>query len=253
MLAPLLAMLAAAAPTGAEGLRVEWIDVPALEGRRMLAAVARPEGKGPFPAIALLHGTHGFAREYVKLAQAIARNGVLAVAACWFAPGSGPGTRFVTPIPCPEAPAMPERSSVEQRRTIEALVQAVRGLPGVRRDAVALFGHSRGGGAALDYLLNGGQVQAAVLDAAGYPAELAGRVREIHIPILILHGAADGPDQGGGPVTAAPMARAFEAALRAAGNPVESHYYPGAGHNGMFVDPAQLEDSARRIAAFARR
>lgn len=48
----------------------------------------------------------GFAREYVQLAQALARGGLLAIAACWFEGGGGPGARFVTPIACPDAPAL---------------------------------------------------------------------------------------------------------------------------------------------------
>jgi len=61
------------------------------------AAVARPPGKGPFPVIVLLHGTHGFAREYVRLAHDLARtSGVVAVAGFWFAGGQGEGRRFVT-------------------------------------------------------------------------------------------------------------------------------------------------------------
>lgn len=60
------------APTGAERLRVRWIRVTASGMGEMPAAVARPAGAGPFPTVVLLHGTHGFAREYVELAQAFA-------------------------------------------------------------------------------------------------------------------------------------------------------------------------------------
>jgi acetyl esterase/lipase len=45
-------------------------------------------------------------------------------------------------------------------------------------------------------------------------------------------------------------ARSFEAALRAAGKPVEAVYYEGAGHNSIFTDPKQLDDAVRRIASF---
>jgi dienelactone hydrolase len=67
-------------------------------------AVARPDGAGPFPVIVLLHGTHGFAHEYIRLAQELAQEGLIAVAACWFSGGSGMGTRFVTPIESPQHP-----------------------------------------------------------------------------------------------------------------------------------------------------
>jgi len=240
-------------PAGGEGLTVEWIKVPAPGGTEMLAAVARPKSAGPFPAVIILHGTHGFAREYVQLAQAFAGGGVLAIAPCWFAAGGGPGSRFVTPIGCPHPPPMPSASSPEALGIVETLVQTARALPEVRPNAVALFGHSRGAGAALHYVLSRGDVCAAVLDSAGYPAELDARAAGVKAPILLLHGTDDSPADGGSAMTNVKMARDFEAALRRAGKTVESRYYPGAGHNGIFTDPAQRADAVQRIVAFVRR
>ena len=48
------------------------------------AAVATPSGTGPFPGVLLLHGTHGFARQYVEVASELARDGFIAVAATEF-------------------------------------------------------------------------------------------------------------------------------------------------------------------------
>src|SRR5215469_1099324 len=101
------------APPGTETLAVKWIRVAVPDRGVMLAAVARPSGAGPFPVVLVLHGTHGFARQYVQLAQDLARAGFLAVAGCWFSgaanpnnprstPGSEAGANAVSPpIPCP--------------------------------------------------------------------------------------------------------------------------------------------------------
>jgi dienelactone hydrolase len=103
----------------------------------MFAAVARPSG-GPFPVVLVLHGTHGFARQYVELAQDLARAGFLAVAGCWFsgaenpnnprgAAGSGAGVNAVSaPIPCPEVPPLGPGAYEEGLQYIDALVQAAR-------------------------------------------------------------------------------------------------------------------------------
>ena len=80
---------AAVPPTGTEKLAVQWMKASAPGQGVMLFAVARPGGAGPFPAVLLLHGTHGFAQQYVKLAEDLARGGLLAVAACWCSGGSG--------------------------------------------------------------------------------------------------------------------------------------------------------------------
>src|SRR5215208_6027585 len=68
----------APAPTAPDS--VSWLHVRTDSGV-ILAAVARPSGAGPFPTLIILHGTHGFAEEYVRLARDMARRGVLAVAA----------------------------------------------------------------------------------------------------------------------------------------------------------------------------
>lgn len=217
-------------------------------------AIARPAGQGPFPAIIILHGSHGFAREYVQLAKDMADSGVLAIAPCWFSGGGGAGAQFVTPINCPAGTmAMPMAASPEARLTVDAVVSAVHALPDVRPQQVAIFGHSRGGGAALNYLLGGGQANAIILDSAGYPEEVANAASGSDAPILILHGTADAPDEGGSVFTSVAMAQAFEAARRQAGKPVEANYYEGGTHNGFFNNAAQHQDELRRIKDFLRR
>jgi dipeptidyl aminopeptidase/acylaminoacyl peptidase len=46
------------------------------------------------------------------------------------------------------------------------------------------------------------------------------------------------------------MARRFENALKQNGVKVEAKYYDGAGHNAIFTDRAQYQDSVKRIAEF---
>jgi dienelactone hydrolase len=239
-------------PAGAEGLNgVEWVRVPA-PGGTLTAAVARPAGDGPFPALVVLHGTHGFAREYVRLAQDLAHaSGVVAVAGCWFKGGQGAGRQFVTPIACPDAPEMPAAASDEALAIVGALVTAVRDLRGVRGDRIALFGHSRGGGAALHYVFERGGVWVAVLNSTGYPQEVIDRAGAVSAPLLLLHGKADSPADGGSERTAVHRAQEFEDALRRKEKQVEAVYFDG-GHNGLFADSKQYDESVRLIAAFLR-
>ena len=241
------------APEGADAGGVQWVQIAAPGVGTMLAAVARPESGSAAPAILLLHGTHGFAPEYVSLAKDLARGGVLAVAACWFSGGSGPGARFVgKPIPCPDAPRMPMAASPDALRIVDALLQAVRSLAGVRPDRVAILGHSRGAGATLNYIQNASTVGAAILNSGGYPEQIADVAARVTVPVLILHGALDGPASGGSEFTAVGRARGLEAALRHTGKPVDAKYYEAGDHNSMFTNPAQRQDTVRRMLAFLR-
>jgi len=241
----------AAPPPVTEWSGAEWgvVNVPYIGD--VLIAVTRPSGEGPFPTVIILHGTHGFAQEYVRLAADLSQAGFVAVAACWFVGGGGAGANFIAPIGCPEdAPAMPAAASAQTIRTIEALRRAVSALPDVQPDRIALFGHSRGGGAVLNYLAGGGDAAAAIVNSAGYPDEMIASAGELATPLLILHGEADSPADGGSVFTDAARARAFEAALQRASRPVEAVYYDGAGHNALFANPLQYEDEVERMAAF---
>jgi dienelactone hydrolase len=239
------------APPGTESLAVQWVNVAVPGLGVMLAAVARPGGAGPFPTIVLLHGTHGFAQEYVRLAQDLASGGdVVAVAACWFRGNAGSGARFITPIACPDGPPMSPPASPESLQAVTALIQAVRTLPGANPDRVGLLGHSRGAAPIMSYIVSAGDVRAAILNSAGYPAGLS---TEVKAPILMLHGTADSPADGGVAVTNIQMARDFEAKLRAAGKPVEAVYYEGGRHNDIFASSTQYRDEVQKMVTFLRR
>ena len=72
------------APAGTNMLPAQWLTVTVPDLGVMRAAIARPPGAGPFPAVLVLHGTHGFAQQYVEWASDLASGGFIAVAACWF-------------------------------------------------------------------------------------------------------------------------------------------------------------------------
>ena len=141
----------------------------------------------------------------------------------------------------------------EAAQTVGWLVQAAHTLPGAHPDRIGLIGHSAGGAAALNYIIQGGNVQAAVLNSSGYPSPLADLSSRFKAAILMLHGTADSPADGGGAATDVQMARDFEAALRGAGKSVEAVYYEGGRHNDIFASSTQYRDEVERILAFLLR
>jgi carboxymethylenebutenolidase len=260
-------VLATEAPAGAETFDVQWFRVAVPDRGTVLAAVARPSGRGPFPVVVVLHGTHGFAPEYVQLTQDLARGGFLAVSGCWFSGAENPnnprGARESTatasvhavspPIPCPTVPPLGAGAYEEGLQYIHGLVQAARALPNARPDRLALAGHSRGGAASLQYALAMGNIQALILHDAGHGLRPVRRAAEFKTPILILHGTNDGPAGGGNANTDVALARDFEATLRRNGKSVEAHYYQGGGHNTFFTNSTQRDIEVKKMINFLRR
>ena len=235
------------------GKDVRWLKADVKGMGALSVAVLKPEGQGPFPAVVILHGTHGFGREYVEIARSLARDGMVAVTGCWFKGGYGAGTSFITPIECSDAPPLSAASSDTAFLAVSALVDAARKQPEVRADRIALFGHSRGGGAALEYFLRKGGVQALVLNSAGYSDEIIGKAPQITVPVLMLHGTADSPADGGSAMTDIQRARRFAEAIQPVNKSVEVVYYRGSPHNGFFSGPKQHQEEMQRIGDFLHR
>lgn len=235
-----------------QSAEIEWRTVRAPQGD-FLMAVSRHADVEPKPAIILLHGTHGFAREYVALAESFAGVGFVGVAVCWFAGGSGAGRSHVTPLDCPSGtPPIVMGTGDDANDRVSAIIEAVRKLPGVDRNRVVLFGHSRGGVAALNYAVRGGYAAALVLNSAAYPDELVRQAVAVSMPVLILHGEKDSPADGGSAMTATPRAHIFVEAMGAADKTVMTHFYEGGSHNSLFTDRFQRADSVGRVENFVR-
>ncbi len=237
------------APVGVTISGAQWVEVDAPEGRKMLAAVFRPDGTGPFPVVVLLHSGEGFRVAHAQLAQFFTRSGFIGVAGAWF---GGHFTMGPTKIPTtyrdgiswPNEPALNLRLPEDPAAAANAmaLISAVQTLPSVRADRVGLFGLSRGSYIVLMIALSGADVKA-VVAAAGYPSSKT--ANKLQAPVLILQGTDD---------TLVPVqeARRFESTLLAEGKSVEAHYYDGAPHAFWWLPQWEVDARQRAIAFFIK-
>lgn len=252
-------------PNGTDALGATWYTISTPEGRTLLAAIydTRPSPDQAVPAIVVLHGTHGFARQYVEIAHDLSvQTGYVVAAGCWFdGVGQEAETATISPIRCPGGP---EFAGATQSAwpAVRALTQAVRQYAGGSAP-LAVFGHDRGAEVALQLASSadpsGAGIQAVVASSGIYtaiprtpdydtptPLALAG---SLAAPVLILHGQADTESRFSN-------AALYYQLLQGAGKPAQCVVYPGMGHDAMLrTTPGDTQshmftDGVRRSAAF---
>lgn len=215
--------------------------------------VAMPTGEGPHPAILILHGTEGFTPLQPELADAFARAGFVAVAACWF---SGKHVPFNSPpnLPCPDGPRF-HGANFETAKVGAALLEFTRQLAGVDPQRVGLWGQSRGGTVVLLLTALGEKVRGVVAAAPIYSYPKRGGVfpdefpvkhlERIQVPVLMLQGTDD-------QIIPIDEAREFEGKAKTAGLAIEATYYEGMGHGGFYMGSHRDATRQRAIEFFTK-
>ena len=256
----------ASPPPGSEGLGAAWYTVATPEGRTLLVAVydPRPSPDQAVPAILVLHGTHGFAQQYVQIAHDLSQQtGYVVAAGCWFdGAGQDADTSDITPIRCPGGPEF-VGATQGAWPAVRALTQAVRQHAGAAQ--LGIFGHARGAEVALQLASStdpsGAGIQAIVSSSGTYtsvprspdydnptPMSLA---ESLTAPVLILHGQADTQVRFSN-------AAIYFSRLQSLGKPAQCVVYPRMGHDAILqAAPGDAQyrvftDGVQRSAAFFR-
>jgi dienelactone hydrolase len=186
----------ASRPEGAKpkGPSTFW-SVAAPDGGRFTLEKYDAPGSGDHPTVVMLHGSAGWTTADERRAATLATLGFTAVTLCWFPPQPG----VANAIACPDAPPF-AGVSWSTISGIDALLGAVKHLPGVDPARVALAGFSRGAGEALLHATLGGPEPVIAVSALVSPESfmtlpsetdvvaLAGGVRA---PTLFLYGVDD--------------------------------------------------------------
>ncbi|MBI3744896.1 MAG: dienelactone hydrolase family protein [Chloroflexi bacterium] len=249
-----------ATPPNGDLPNTEWIELDAPGNFKLLAAVQRPVGPGPFPVVVLLHGGGGLNKSVVRNFQSggYVAAGFMTVIGCWFDGDNPLNPPAPDLIRCPNGPPY-EISYINKVRYADALVQTARILPGADARHVGVYGSSQGAGEAVLLASTGTQVQAVVSDSGPYAQGFARGdtppiqvVQNLSAPLLILHGAAAGSTEDSRAVVQ--DAYDYEAALKALKKPYEAVYYPGVAHDpGPSGDPSSRDDARARTIAFFKK
>ena len=200
----LFAFLAGCAPAGADQL-VRFAT--AGQGEPIQGYLTKPKGKGPFPAVVLLHTCLGLPQERASIGERIARWGYVALFVDDFA-----------------ARGLKQTCAVDFKPALSDAYGALAYLsrrPDVDPGRIAAVGFSQGGDTALKIAAGGGEGAVFKAAAAFYApcANLNGAA--LTIPTLILIGAKD---------EVTPASDCAELVKRQAPGAAKLVVYPGAAH-----------------------
>ena len=174
-----------------------------------------PSGKGPFPAIVVIHEWWGLNDWVKEQASKFADQGYVTLAIDLY--------RGKVATTGDEAHEL-MRGVPNDRSTKDLLAASsyLRSLKNVKPDKVGAIGWCMGGGYALDLAINDPKLAAAVINY-GHLASEPDTLAKIHAPILGLFG---GQDRGIPPADV----QKFAAELKKQGKTVDVTVYPEAGH-----------------------
>ncbi len=246
VLAALLPLLAAAfaAPAGAQ----ERVSLPGPDGVTLQAALWRPAGPGPHPAVIALHGCGGLDNRAGRPSARHADWGERLAAAGFFVlmPDSFASRGLPPQCTVKERQVRPSRERVEDAQAALAWLAA---RPDVKRSAISLLGWSNGGGTVLYAMRRKAPGNADFARAVSfYPGcRVPARRGDFasRRPLMILIGEADDWTPAGPCRTLAAQAEAARAAGR--GEAVTLLTYPGAVHD---FDHPSLTPRTRSGLAF---
>jgi carboxymethylenebutenolidase len=227
------ALLGTAPPPAGETVAYTGTD----SGARGYLAV--PQGEGPFPAVILIHEWNGLVDRVRQVADALAGEGYVALAADLFQARTGSSPE--------ENMALIQEARAEPDRMIANLNEAVaflRARPDVT-GRVGAMGWCFGGGVALTFGLDGVNHEATAIfygQLVDDPTRLAALPHEVYGTFGALDGGPS-PEQ----------VEAFAAALQQAGVPNDLHIYDDVDHGfWLYVDQDPGVRSAPALDAWER-
>jgi carboxymethylenebutenolidase len=236
----MLAIFALSLALRAGSVKTETVSYPSgsdtISGYLVL-----PDGGGKHPAIVVIHEWWGLNDWVKEQAQKYAGQGYVALAVDLYR-----GKVATTP----DDAHVLMRGLADDRglRDLQAAFSYLSSRPDVVAVKIGSVGWCMGGGWSIKLAEDQPKLAACVVNYGSLPSDPA-IIAKIHAPVEGNFGA----DDKGIPPT---DVRAFEAAMKAAGKPVDIKIYDGAGHayqnpnNTQGFRPEAAADSAQRISAF---
>ena len=216
-------------------IKAQYVNYPSPGGNsgQMRGYLVQPAGRGPFPAVLVVHENRGLNPYIEDVARRAAVEGFLALAPDGLSPVGG--------YPGNDDDGRSLQSGLDQAKLRTDMLNSARFLKSHKLSSgkLGVTGFCWGGGTT-NFLATvlGTELQAGV-PFYGAAAETAG-VPKIKAPLLIHYAATDERINA--------MWPAFEAALKANGVPHQMHMYPGTQHGFHNNSTPRYNDAAAKLA-----
>ena len=218
----------------ASGSDTSWVQLGA-RGTGTGAFVAWPAGKGPWPAVVVIHEWWGLNRQIREVARRLTQQGYVAIV---------PDLYHGKVAGDPEQAHVLMRGLEDARALADLDAAAVwlRADPRAGKRKIGVVGFCMGGAYSLQFALHTTEVAAAVM-FYGPPESDAARLAGLRVPLQGHFGQQD----DGIPVS---RVEAFRGSLLKTGKTAEIYLYPAAGHAFMHEGrPSYHPDAARQAWA----
>jgi carboxymethylenebutenolidase len=203
--------------------------------KRARGPLYHPAGKGPFPAVLMIHGDHGLTPWVKNQARRLAGKGYLTLAVDLYG-GDTASEELDAHI---LGRGLPDD---QVRADLKAAVEYLLRRPDVKKDAMGGLGWDIGGGYALDLAIADPRLKAAVV-CYGRLTTDAEVLKPLGASVL---GIFAGRDEGISPDVVA----RFQKAMRTAGKRLTVHTYAESGHGFMEAEGNSTADAWQKIESF---
>jgi carboxymethylenebutenolidase len=204
------------------------------------AILYTPEGKGPFPAVMVIHEWWGLNDWVTEQASKLADQGYVTLAVDLYR-GKVATTRD-------EAHELSRAPADRVKRDLHAAFAYLQSQPNVKKDRIGAIGWCWGGGYSLQVALQEPQLAATVINYGDVSAD-PDQLKKVNAPVLGLFGAQDRgitPDD----------VKKFKEQMDKLGKKVDVTIYPDTGHgfqnpvNGAGYNAADTADAWKKITNF---
>jgi carboxymethylenebutenolidase len=226
-------------------IRISGSDVSFANGELSLGGyLAAPVGKGPFPAVVVIHENRGLNEHTRDVARRFAIEGFVALAPDALARRGGTASMKT---PDEARAAIGTITPAEALADLEAALVYLDSLPSVRKGHLGSVGFCWGGARSFALAAHSARLRAAVVFYGSAPPQE--NLAKVRVPVLGLYGETDTRITSAVPEVAA--------AMKAANKSFDSKIYAGAGHaffneTGERYNPLAAADAWAKTIKFLR-